>query len=101
MSKATEASEAAEHLCSDISEPNGIAALLQLDPAAHAANSLLPFARVLEHLASASFVELIDAELLDFGNASETEFVLHERFNGEAVAVPTKTAGNSFPFIVQ
>ncbi len=68
--------------------------LLQLHPAAHAAHRLLPFAGVLEHLAAASFVELVDAELLDFGNASETEFVLNERFNRQTVAVPTETAGN-------
>ena len=73
---------------------HGLVALVEVDPAAHAAHGLLPFARVLEHLAAAGFVELVDAELLDFGNASETEFVLHERFNRKAVAVPTETTRN-------
>ena len=69
-------------------------ALVEVDPAAHAAHGLLPFAGVLEHLAAAGFVELIDTELLDFGNARETEFVLHKRFNRKAMAVPTETARN-------
>ena len=73
---------------------HGLVALVEVHPAAHAANSLLPFAGVLEHLAAAGFVELIDTELLDFGNARETEFVLHKRFNRKAVAVPTETARN-------
>ncbi len=73
---------------------HGLVALVEVDPAAHAAHGLLPFAGVLEHLATAGFVELINTELLDFGNASETEFVLHERFNRKSVAVPTETAGN-------
>ena len=73
---------------------HGLVALVEVHPAAHAAHRLLPFAGVLEHLAAAGFVELIDTELLDFGNASETEFVLHQGFNRKAVAVPTETAGN-------
>ena len=73
---------------------HGLVALVEVHPAAHAAHGLLPFVGVLEHLAAASFVELVDTELLDFGNASETEFLLNERFNGEAVAVPTETTRN-------
>ena len=73
---------------------HGLVALVEIDPAAHAAHGLLPFAGVLEHLAAAGFVELIDTELLDFGNACETEFVLHEGFNRKTVAVPTETARN-------
>ena len=73
---------------------HGLVALVEVHPAAHAAHRLLPFAGVLEHLAAAGFVELIDAKLLDFGNASEAQFVLHERFNRKAVAVPTETARN-------
>ena len=68
--------------------------LVEVDPTAHAAHRLLPFAGVLEHLAAASFIELVHAQFLDFGNARETEFVLHERFNRKAVAVPTETARN-------
>ena len=73
---------------------HGLVALVEVHPAAHAANGLLPFAGVLEHLATAGFVELVDAQLLDFGNASKTKFVLHKRFNRKAVAVPTEAAGN-------
>ena len=71
---------------------HGLVALVEVHPAAHAAHRLFPFAGVLEHLAAASFVELVDTELLDFGNARETEFVLNERFNRKAVAVPTENA---------
>ena len=73
---------------------HGLVARVEVDPAAHAAHGLLPFARVLEHLAAAGFVELVDAEVLDFGNAGEAQFVLNERFNRKAVAVPTETARN-------
>ena len=73
---------------------HGLVARVEVDPAAHAAHGLLPFARVLEHLAAAGFVELVDAEVLDFGNAREAQFVLDEGFNRKAVAVPTETARN-------
>ncbi len=70
---------------------HGLVARVKVHPAAHAARSLLPFARVLEHLAAAGFVELVDAQVLDFGNAGEAQFVLDEGFNRKAVAVPTET----------
>ena len=71
---------------------HGLVARVEVHPAAHAAHGLLPFAGVLEHLAAASFVELVDAELLDFGNAGEAQFVLNEGFNRKAMAVPTENA---------
>ena len=73
-------------------EVHRLVVVVEVDPAAHARYGLAPFADVLEHHRAALLVELVDAELLDFGRTRDAERHLRERLDRKTVGVPAEAS---------
>ena len=66
--------------------------VLEIDPAPHTRNRLLPLVDVLKNHRAALLVELVYAESLDFRRACDTESLLSESFDRKTVGIPAEAA---------
>ncbi len=63
-----------------------------VDPVAHAAGEVFPFAGILHHLAAAGGVVVIDRDFLADVLLGDAEILFNAKFDGETVGVPTGLA---------
>ena len=75
---------------------HGLVAVFEIDPTAHAVDSLLPFVDVCQNHGTAFFIEDINAGLHDGVRARKAELVLCKRFDGKTMAVPAERAFDIF-----
>jgi hypothetical protein len=71
---------------------HGLVFALKIHPPPHAGDGGAPFLRIAQHERAAGLVEDVDALLRDRCRAGEAEFLLRQRLDGQAVAIPAEAA---------